>query len=46
MTQVGSSYISKPKVIVSAPDEEGGEQAIITSDFPENNVNLPPLKLE
>jgi hypothetical protein len=46
ITQIGSSYISKPKVTVSTPDEEGGEQAVVVSALPENNADLPPLTIE
>ena len=46
ITSVGSSYLSRPKITVSAPDQEGGEQAVITATLPENNVNLPPLVIE
>jgi len=46
VTKVGSSYISRPKVTVSAPDEEGGVQAVLFADLPQNNVNLPPLTEE
>jgi len=42
VTQVGSSYVFRPKITVSAPDEEGGEQAILIAALPENNINLPP----
>ena len=46
VTKPGSSYLSRPKVTVSAPDQEGGEQATIIAALPENNVNLPPLVIE
>ena len=46
IVQVGSSYISRPKVTVSPPDQEGGEQATIIAALPENNVNLPPQVIE
>ena len=46
VTKVGSSYISRPKVTVSAPDEEDGIQAVLFAELPQNNVNLPPLTEE
>ena len=46
VTKTGSSYLSRPKVTVSPPDQEGGEQATIIAALPENNVNLPPLVIE
>lgn len=46
VTQIGSSYIARPKVTVSAPDQEGGVQAVIVASMPENNADLPPLILE
>ena len=40
ITHVGSSYVSRPKVTVSAPNEEEGEQALLIADLPQNNINL------
>ncbi len=42
VTSVGSSYVFRPKVTVSAPDQEDGEQAVLIAALPENNINLPP----
>ena len=37
VTQVGSSYIVPPNVIISPPDEEGGTQATARTSLVENN---------
>ena len=38
MIQYGSGYVKPAKALVSAPEDENGEPAILVPDFPENDI--------